>query len=116
MSEGKRSTRGIAPLRFEAHDEEVPHDLMSARKKMSDKNLGKAKAKAATKKKISREHSKLSDTADEKEVKKKKETERKRKQRQKKKETESTIEDKAKEMLKERNRKRIYRAKKNERE
>ena len=114
MSEGKRSTRGIAPLRFEAHTEEGPDDLMSARKKKSDKNLGKAKA--ATKKKISREHSKLSDTADEKEVKKKKETERKRKQRQKKKETESTIEDKAKEMLKERNRKRIYRAKKNERE
>ena len=114
MSPEKRSSRGTEPVRFEAHDEEGPHDLMSARKRKSDKNLGKDRAKAAKKKKMSREYSKLVDTADDKEVKKKKETERKRKQRQKKKDIGSNIKEKAKEMLKERNIKRINRAKKKE--
>ena len=114
MSSGKRSTRGNVPVRFEAHDEQGPRDLMSARKRKSDKNLGKDKTQAARKKKMSRENRKLIDTKDEKEVKRKKETERKSKQRQKKKDMGSTTEEKAKERLKESNRQRIYRAKKKE--
>eukprot|EP00092_Neocalanus_flemingeri_P092830 GFUD01117903.1.p1 GENE.GFUD01117903.1~~GFUD01117903.1.p1 ORF type:complete len:117 (-),score=51.89 GFUD01117903.1:1-351(-) len=110
---GKRSTRGVPPKRFEAYEDD-PHDLMSRRKRNSDKNLGKDKAKAAKNKKIFREYHKVVETEEVKEAKKKKETERKIKQRQKKKQKISTLEEKSQEKAKEAERKRIYRAKKKE--
>ena len=84
MKPESRSTRGDAPSKFEAHDDQSPHDLMARRRNKSDQKLGKRERKIkAEKKKMYRRKKLLFDTVEEKLRKKQIETDRKKLCRQK---------------------------------
>ena len=86
MKPESRSTREVAPERFEVHGEGNPHDLMSRRTQKYEKKLQtKGKKVKAMKKHIYRSEKKLVESIEEKEQSRKKETEIKRIWRQKKK-------------------------------
>ena len=57
MSEQNR----LAPVRFNPHQEDSPHDLMANRRKKSDQKLGKDMKAKARQKKQSREYLKMVD-------------------------------------------------------
>ena len=107
MSEQNR----LAPVRFNPHQEDSPHDLMANRRKKSDQKLGKDMKAKARQKKQSREHLKMVDSDEQKRIKKMKETFRKMRQRDQTMKLDRTHEEKEDEKMKEKDRKRVYRAK-----
>ena len=107
MSEQNR----LAPVRFNPHQEDSPHDLMANRRKKSDQKLGKDMKAKARQKKQSREHLKMVDSDEQKKIKKMKETVRKMRQRDQTMKLDRTHEEKEDEKMKEKDRKRVYRAK-----
>ena len=51
MKPESRSTRGDAPSKFEAHDDQSPHDVMAMRSNKSDQKLRKREKKIKAEKK-----------------------------------------------------------------
>ena len=118
MKPESRSTREVAPERFEAHGEGNPHDLMSRRAQKYEEKLQtkvkKVKKVKAMKKQIYRSEKKLVESVEEKDQSRKKETERKKLWRQKKKDESlwEPLEDKEKNRKRETERRQRYRKKK----
>ena len=111
MKPKSRSTRAEAPVKFEAHVDGDPHDLMSRRKYNS---VTRVKQRKAIKKQIYRHEKKLVESEEEKLRNMQKETERKKLWRLKKKGEEmfEPPEDIENKRMKETERKQKYRKKK----